>query len=67
MDRRFTSPTWGPPPPSKQALKKRVRAVSKFITLVPFHTICLILGNSSRFESKGLYLSSEKEKEKGNR
>ena len=52
MDRRFTSPTWGPPPPSKQALKKRVRAVSKFITLVPFHTICLILGNSSTVESK---------------
>ena len=44
---------------------KRVRTVSNFIFLVPFHTICLImLGNSSRVDSKGWYLSSEKEKEK---
>ena len=33
---------------------------SNFITLVPFHTICLMLGNSSGFDSKGLYLSSER-------
>ena len=25
MDRRVTSPTWGPPPPCKQALKVKVR------------------------------------------
>ena len=33
----------------------------KFITLAPFHIICFKLGNSSGVDSKGLYLSSEKE------
>ena len=28
------------------SLGKKVRSVSKFTTLVPFHTICLMLGNS---------------------
>ena len=61
--KRVTSPTWGPPPPCKQALRKRVRAVSNFITVVPFHTSFLMLGNSSGVDSKELYLSSEKERE----
>ena len=61
--KRVTSPTWGPPPPCKQAPRKRVRAVSNFITLVPFHTSFLMLGNSSGVDSKELYLSSEKERE----
>ena len=61
--KRVTSPTWGPPPPCKQALRKRVRAVSNFITLAPFHTSFLMLGNSSGVDSKELYLSSEKERE----
>ena len=47
----------------KTSLGKRVRAVSNFITLFPFHTICLMLGNFSGVNSKGLYLSSEKENE----
>ena len=33
---------------------------SNFITLVPFHAICLTLGKSSGFDSKGRYLSSER-------
>ena len=33
----------------------------KFITLAPFHIICFKLENSSGVDSKGLYLSSEKE------
>ena len=32
----------------------RVRAVSKFISLVPFHTTCLMLRNSSGVDPKGL-------------
>ena len=69
MDRRFTppkrvtSPTRGPPAPCKRALRKRVSAVSNFITLVPFHTSFVMLGNSSGVDSKELYLSSEKERE----
>ena len=69
MDRRFTppkrvtSPTRGSPAPCKRALRKRVRAVSNSITLVPFHTSFLMLGNSSGVDSKELYLSSEKERE----
>ena len=47
---------------TKTPLGKQVRAVLKFITLVLFHTICLMLGNSSGVDSKGLYLNSEKEK-----
>ena len=61
--KRVTSPTRGPPAPCKRALRKRVSAVSNFITLVPFHTSFLMLGNSSGVDSKELYLSSEKERE----
>lgn len=46
---------------------KRVRAVSNFISLVLFHAICLMLGNSSGVDSKGWYLSSEKEIERETR
>ena len=42
---------------------KRVRAAPNFTTLVPFYTIYLLLKNSSGVDSKGLYLSYEKEKE----
>ena len=49
---------------TKTPLGKQVRAVLKFITLTLFHTICLMLGNSSGVDSKGLYLNSEKENRK---
>ena len=48
---------------AKTSLRKRARAVSNFITLVPFHTICSMLWNSSGVDSKALFLSSEKENE----
>ena len=49
---------------AKTSLEKRIRAVSNFITFVPFHKMCLMLGNFSGVDSKGVYLSFEKEKEK---
>ena len=41
----------------KTSLGKRVRAAPNFITLVPFYTICFMLGNSTAVDSKRLYLS----------
>ena len=38
------------------SLGKKVRSVSKFTTLVPFHTICLMLGNLE-VDSKRLHVS----------
>ena len=37
--------------------------VSNFITISPFHLICLVLRNFSVVDSEGLYLSLEKESE----
>ena len=48
---------------AKTSLEKRIRVVSNFITLVPFLKICLMLRNFSGVDSKGLYLSLEKEKD----
>ena len=45
------------------SLEKRIRAVSNFITLVLFHKIWSMLGNFLGVDSKGVYLSLEKEKE----
>ena len=41
---------------AKTSLEKRIRAVLNFITLVPFHTICLMLGNLE-VDSKRLHVS----------
>ena len=40
---------------AKTSLEKLIRAVLNFIALVPFHTICLMLGNLE-VDSKRLYL-----------
>ena len=48
---------------AKTSLEKRIRAVSNFIPLVPFHKICLMLGNFSGVDSKGGYPNLEKEKD----
>ena len=49
---------------AKTSLEKRIRAVSNFIAFVPFHKLCLMLGNFSGVDSKGVSLSLEKEKGK---
>ena len=52
-----------PQPHVNGPLESELALFSNFITLVPFHTSFLMLGNSSGVDSKELYLSSEKERE----
>ena len=40
---------------AKTSLGTRARVTPNFIILVPCYTICLMLGNSSGVDSKGLY------------
>ena len=52
-----------PHPHVNGPLESELALFSNFITLVPFHTSFLMLGNSSGVDSKELYPSSEKERE----
>ena len=42
MDRRVTSPTWGPPPPCKQSLSQRVLERIPFIARLPVTWCCIL-------------------------
>ena len=49
---------------AKTSLEKSIHAFSIFINVIPFHSISQMLRNFFRtFNSKGLFLISEKEKE----
>ena len=52
MDRRVTSPTWGPPPPCKQALNRN-ESVHRTMRLLFFfsHLLCEICVKNLHYES----------------